>query len=118
VSLLYRGRQEWLIEHPILGDGDGATYGFALIPGPLARQLTVIFSGADETGWEHVSVSMPTKTPAWAEMAFIKSLFWADEDTVMQVHPPKSNYVNTHEHCLHLWRPVNQAIPMPPTILV
>jgi hypothetical protein len=51
-------------------------------------------------------------------MSFVKSLFWSDEECVMQLHPPASAYVNNHPHCLHLWRPTRQQIPMPPEILV
>ena len=35
-----------------------------------------------------------------------------------QLHPPESSYVNNHPHCLHMWRPTNAAIPLPPSILV
>lgn len=80
-------------------------------------RLFVIAS--DGGGWEHVSVSNRYRTPTWAEMCRMKDLFWDDpEDCVMQLHPPKSVYVNNHENCLHLWRPVGQAIPIPPSIFV
>lgn len=69
-------------------------------------------------GWEHVSVSLPHRCPSWAEMCKVKALFWDDEDTVMQLHPPKSEWVNNHKFCLHLWRPIGQAIPRPPALLV
>jgi len=69
-------------------------------------------------GWEHVSVSRANRCPTWEEMAHIKNLFWEEEDAVMQLHPPKSKYVNTHPFCLHLWRPKEADIPLPPTILV
>jgi hypothetical protein len=69
-------------------------------------------------GWEHVSVSLPTRCPTWAEMAFIKSVFWDADDTVVQYHPPESEYVNNHPFCLHLWRPIEKQIPLPPSILV
>ena len=55
--------------------------------------------------WDHVSVSLKTRTPTWEEMCHIKSLFFADEEVVMQLHPAKSAYVNYHPFCLHLWRP-------------
>ena len=73
---------------------------------------------SDQGGWEHVSVSLPERTPTWEEMNCIKSMFWGDEDAVMQLHPPKSEYVNNHEFCLHLWRPTETDIPMPPSIFV
>ena len=69
-------------------------------------------------GWEHVSVSLQNRCPNWKEMCFIKDLFWDEEDTVIQYHPPKSQYVNNHSYCLHLWKPIKEKIPLPPNILV
>src|SRR5262245_27994585 len=80
-------------------------------------KLYVIAS--DQKGWEHVSVS-PAKndrTPTWEEMAFIKGLFWGEEETVIQYHPPKSQYVNNHPFVLHLWKPIEQEIPLPPVYM-
>lgn len=60
---------------------------------------------SDGAGYEHVSVTLDTKrTPPWGVMNAVKDLFWSDEDTVIQFHPPKSQYVNCHPYCLHLWR--------------
>lgn len=69
-------------------------------------------------GWEHVSVSLPTRCPTWEEMAYVKGVFWDDGDCVVQFHPPRSEYVNNHPFCLHLWRKVDGSFPMPPSILV
>lgn len=69
-------------------------------------------------GWDHVSVSLPTRCPSWDEMCKVKALFWDDEDAVMQLHPPKSQWISNHRYCLHLWRPLGQGIPMPPSSLV
>lgn len=68
--------------------------------------------------WEHVSVSLPDRCPTWEEMAYIKALFWDDEDCVIQFHPPRSAHVNNHPYCLHLWRYRLGPIPMPPAIAV
>lgn len=65
-------------------------------------------------GWEHVSVSVPNRCPTWQEMCFIKDLFFEAEDCVIQYHPPKSDYVNLHRYVLHLWRPIDIKIPLPP----
>lgn len=58
------------------------------------------------------------RTPTWKEMVYIKDLCWDGEDVVMQLHPRKSEYVNNHPHTLHLWRPIGQEIPTPPSIFV
>lgn len=96
---------------------DGPSGAF-FVQGPCGCELKIVASGADETGWEHVSVSTPRRPPNWQEMCLIKDLFWEPEETVMQLHPPHSEYVNNHAYCLHLWRPVFTNIPLPPSILV
>jgi len=79
-------------------------------------ELKVISS--DGGGWEHVSVSTETRCPTWDEMNFIKDLFWGDDECVMQLHPPRSDWVNNHQYCLHLWRPIGAEIPRPPSEFV
>lgn len=68
--------------------------------------------GTDEDGWEHVSVSPydHTITPSWDDMCKLKDMFFEDEETVIQIHPPKSRYVNIMKNCLHLRRPKDPAI--------
>jgi len=83
-----------------------------------SRELFVIANDGEFAGWEHVSVSTNGRCPNWKEMCFVKSLFWDDEDCVIQYHPPKSTYVNDHKFVLHMWRPTREQIPMPPLILV
>jgi len=74
---------------------------------------------SDGMGWEHVSVSIDRKrAPTWELMCHVKHLFWDAEDTVIQYHPPKSQYVNFHPYVLHLWRPIGTEIPLPDPILV
>jgi hypothetical protein len=51
-------------------------------------------------------------------MCHIKELFWEPEDAVMQLHPPRSRWINNHNYCLHMWRPLKQEIPLPPDIAV
>lgn len=99
-----------------------ASYGLMgafLLFGPCGTRLKILSSGPDDnTGWEHVSVSTEHRPPNWQEMCFVKDVFWEDEECVMQLHPPRSQYVNCHEYCLHLWRPIDGKIPMPGSILV
>ena len=71
-------------------------------------------------GWEHVSVS-PYKrsyTPTWDEMCSLKDMFFHDDEVVVQYHPAKSEYVNQMPNCLHLWRPLQEVMPTPPSIMV
>jgi hypothetical protein len=107
------------VRHGYFGSGpDNGPYGAFFVSGPCGCELKIIASGADETGWEHVSVSTPRRPPNWQEMCFVKDLFWEPEECVMQLHPPASQYVNNHPHCLHMWRPIRETIPLPPAILV
>lgn len=70
-------------------------------------------------GWEHVSVHRANgKIPTWEEMCAIKDFFFKEEEVVVQYHPKKSEYVNIHQGCLHLWRPLNEKMPTPPKIFV
>lgn len=71
-------------------------------------------------GWEHVSVSPYKKriTPSWDDMCMIKDIFFKDDECAVQYHPPKSEYVNNMPNCLHLWRPLEVTMSMPPSILV
>jgi len=75
-------------------------------------QMIVIAS--DKGGWEHLSASLSHRCPTWDEMCILKKIFWDETDCVVQYHPPASQYVNNHPHCLHLWRCVDQPFPLPP----
>lgn len=84
--------------------------------GKLTASVIWSFGG----GWEHVSVS-PFKrsyTPSWDEMCRLKEMFFYDDEAVVQYHPAKSEYVNNLTNCLHLWRPINEKLPTPPSIMV
>lgn len=103
--------------HPRMGGSPrGALYGY-FVAGPLR----IISSGVPDPGepqWEHVSVSCIDRCPTWAEMHLVKQMFWSDDETVLQFHPRKSEYVNRHEYALHLWRQVGVDHPLPPNHLV
>lgn len=98
-------------------------YGQFFVQGPCGERLCIVASGADaddklSEGWEHVSVSTHRRVPNWQEMCFVKDLFWDETECVIQFHPPKSDYVNNHPFCLHLWGRADGALPRPPSILV
>jgi hypothetical protein len=97
-------------------DSSYGPYGMFRVIGPCGATL-LIMSSAGEWGsvpWEHVSVSIKNRNPNWDEMCWVKDQFWHDEETAIQFHPPRSEYVNNHRHCLHLWRPLRGEIPRPP----
>lgn len=71
-------------------------------------------------GWDHVSVS-PMKrnyTPTWDDMCALKDLFFRDDEAVIQIHPPKDEYVNQLSNCLHLWRANDKEMILPPSCFV
>lgn len=51
-------------------------------------------------------------------MCFVKDLFWTEDEAAIQFHPPRSEYVNNHSGCLHLWKPVGIQFPLPSPDLV
>lgn len=98
-------------------------YGMFIIRGPNGPLKIIASAGdleGDDTGWEHASITrIPSRLPPnWAEMCFVKDLFWDDEECVVQFHPPKSMYVSNHPTCLHLFRPVDGIVRMPPPEMV
>jgi len=108
-----------LLNHPQFPSNKGDDFGAFIIPGLRGRDLMIIASpGSDEIPFEHVSVSLPTRCPNWPEMCFVKDMFWSEEEAVMQLHPPKSDYISYHPYCLHLWRPLKATIPLPPWVAV
>lgn len=101
----------------IFGDGEtGDEYNGAFKINYEGTFFFVIASNG--MNWEHVSVSHSQRIPSWEVMCKIKEMFFEDEEIVMQLHPKKSQYVNNHKYCLHLWRPLEETIPAPPPILV
>lgn len=82
----------------------------------IGEVLHFIFSWG--CGFEHLSVSTPIKTPTWEQMCRMKEIFWKDDEVCMQLHPKKEEYVNNHEYCLHIWRPIDKEIPTPPSVLL
>lgn len=106
---------------------DGQNGSFRIPLGPKKMAYIIV---SNELGWEHVSAHVSylitrgkkpkskQRTPTWSEMCQIKEFFWEDEETVIQFHPAKSEYVNNHPHCLHLWRSTEHDQATPPSELV
>lgn len=114
-----------LKNHPQLGST--AAYGnngFFVIPHYKITGYELRCQISDGGGWEHVSVTIgpigktATRCPTWEEMCFIKSVFWNDNEVVIQYHPAKDDYVSMHHFCLHLWRPTNIQLPTPDPLMV
>lgn len=108
------------IRHGDYKSETGCMHGAFHLFGPKGTMLHMLSSGSGALaeGWEHVSVSTTHRNPNWDEMCFVKDLFWHEDETVIQYHPPKAVYVNHHPHCLHLWKQIGIKIEVPPMILV
>lgn len=80
-----------------------------------ASGLSVIISGAverDGRRWIHLSVARPHRMPDWDDLVFAKELFLGREAHALQVIPPRSEHVNIHPNCLHLWScPDERVLP-------
>jgi hypothetical protein len=98
----------------------GDPFGVFLMPGPCGEALRAMATDGADTDWEHVSVTTQRgkRVPNWHEMCFVKNLFWAPEECVVQFHPPRSTYVNNYSVVLHMWRHTKTPFPMPPTELI
>lgn len=107
-----RNTRNLFIEAEAPNDGMGGYYYDSI----NNKRLNFIFSY--QMGWEHLSVSMPSRTPSWEQMCKMKDIFWREDEACVQYHPKKEDYVNMHQHCLHIWRPTEEALPIPPHILV
>jgi len=113
--------EEYRSDHPLIPicrhDQEG---GFFRIPHPEASDCIYLCVATAGKEWEHVCVAISPirRCPTWEEMCFIKSVFWHPEETVMQLHPAESEWISNHPYALHLWRPMNQAIPLPPSKMV
>jgi hypothetical protein len=99
-------------------DGFNGAFMFKWVGEP--KEIFCIAS--DGMGWKHVSVSFwetNTSTPSWEVMCFIKDIFWDEHDAVIQIHPSKSDYINIHGGCLHLFQCIDgREQPLPPSIMV
>lgn len=84
---------------------------------PLGNGKRAICICSDEV-WDHVSVRVrignKERCPYWSEMCRIKDLFFRKDEVCVQYHPKEEDYVNLHQHVLHLFRPQNVEIPTPP----
>ena len=99
--------------HGQLASSTDDTWGMFFLTHPRSGIRLKVMIG-DGKGWDHVSVSSKKSTPKWNDMCWVNSLFFESDECVIQYHPPETNYVNFHPHCLHLWKPQGTPIPMPP----
>ena len=109
---------EEILKSPRLSEIERGRDGFrAVYTTHTFRGSIICSTGA---GWNHVSVA-PFKRyyiPSWNDMADLKNLCFNEDEAVIQIHPPKAEYVNQKENCLHLWQCKYREMVLPPSILV
>ena len=97
--------------------GPDGGMGFVILKGHTVNgAATAVWSNGG--GWDHVSISYPDRTPTWDEMKRAKEIFFEGFEAAIEIHPPQSEYVNAHDHCLHIWRPQKETLPLPPYWMV
>lgn len=105
-----------VIRQMLSSDNSYGNNGFFIWPW---KGFQIRCQASDMKEWEHVSVTIDRNwCPTWQIMCLVKNRFWDEDDTVMQLHPPKSENIDNHPYCLHLWRPTGQTIPTPPMYMV
>jgi hypothetical protein len=105
---------------------DDGLNGIFIIPSkpPVSPECcNLVCIASNGMGWEHVSVEVKfhpsrKRLPSWNEMSHIKDMFWESDETVLEFHPKKSDYVNVHPWVLHLWKKVGVEHELPPVELV
>ena len=96
----------------------GTQHGLFFVPSNKYGEFLKVLCAPMESEWQHVSVSHPRRVPTWSEMCSVKDLFWSEEETVVQFHPKKSEYINNVATCLHMWKKKDVEYELPPSILV
>lgn len=94
------------------GIGD-ETCGVFIVRVPGTGAVLRVIASCGE-GWDHVSVSRPSRCPTWEEMSFVKRAFFRDDEWAIEYHPPIKENISVHDFCLHLWRLQGGVMPIPP----
>jgi hypothetical protein len=53
--------------------------------------------------WIHVSLSRWDAIPTWMDIKKVKNEFLGKDEEACMTFPKQKDYVNLHQHCLHLW---------------
>jgi hypothetical protein len=64
----------------------------------------------DGRAWYHVSFSFTDHLPTYDDLQLVRKCFIGEAHTALQIFPPKSEYVNHHQYCLHLYVCLSEEI--------
>ncbi|MEA2090951.1 MAG: hypothetical protein U9O83_01135 [Campylobacterota bacterium] len=56
-----------------------------------------------DAGMHHISISHRGRLPNYKEIKEARYQLCPNEIKMAQIYPPKEEFVNLHENCLHLW---------------
>lgn len=63
-----------------------------------------------DNGLWHLSISTPNASPSYKEIKEARYKYLPDDIYVAQIFPPKSEFINIHKYCHHLWQiDINQS---------
>lgn len=107
-----------IIQHPRVSviEADANEGGAFLVRRNSGKPLRVIASW--QLDWDHVSVSLATKTPTYQDMKMVRRIFFKDDEWALEYHPPPKDYISVNDNVLHMWRPQSGTIPTPPKYMV
>lgn len=97
--------------------GPDGGHGYIMLDARKPNKRAVV-QWSNGLGWDHVSVSWPSRCPTWEEMCLVKKMFFYADECCVEYHPAEEDYVNQHPYCLHIWRPQDEKIPTPPSFMV
>ena len=94
---------------------------------PAGFDTIYCIQSSNRHGWDHVSCyaiyfdyenNKRARIMGWMEMEYIRSLFFEDDEWVIQYSPPREKRVNVHPYVLHMWRPHDGELATPPQWMV
>ena len=114
----YRHPSEQNLAGGTMTDLERRLSGAFLLPALAPSKQPLMLIAASGLGWDHLSVSARTRIPKWLEMEYVKRLFFLPGEVAMQLHVGEAEHININNNVLHIWRPHDIEIPMPPRIMV
>lgn len=63
----------------------------------------IIILHSIDNGKNHISLSYKNKLPSYEEIKEARYQLCPNIKYMAQIFPPKEEFINAHEYCLHLW---------------
>ena len=85
--------------------------------GGMARKYRKEEKWSSYSPGEEAGTSASEKDPPGMKCE-LKEIFFDPDETVVQFHARQSEYINYHQHCLHLWKKQDSRYDLPPGWMV